>query len=93
MTEETKTDAAENQLRTVTGRVTSNKMDKTIAVTVERLVKHPVYGKYLRRTTKYLAHDEDNTCKEGDVVEITECRPVSKNKSWRLVDIVERAEA
>jgi small subunit ribosomal protein S17 len=93
MTEEKKMEAAEDKLRTVTGKVSSNKMDKTIAVTVERLVKHPVYGKYLRRTTKYLAHDEDNTCKEGDVVEITECRPVSKNKSWRLVDIVERAEA
>ncbi|MGI9309475.1 MAG: 30S ribosomal protein S17 [Gammaproteobacteria bacterium] len=93
MTEEVKAEAADGKLRTVTGKVTSNKMDKTIAVAVERLVKHPVYGKYLRRTTKYLAHDEDNTCKEGDVVSITECRPVSKNKSWRLVDVVERAEA
>jgi len=93
MTEESKKEAADEKLRTVTGKVTSNKMDKTIAVTVERLVKHPLYGKYLRRTTKYLAHDEDNACKEGDVVSIKECRPVSKNKAWRLVDIVERAEA
>jgi len=79
--------------RTVTGRVLSNKIDKTITVVVERLVKHPVYGKYLRRSTKLLAHDEDNTCNEGDLVSISECRPVSKRKTWRLVEVVERADA
>jgi small subunit ribosomal protein S17 len=79
--------------RTVTGRVVSNKMDKTIAVSVERLVKHPVYGKYIRRTTKLLAHDEENACRQGDLVSISESRPISRRKSWRLVEIVERAEA
>lgn len=93
MTDKMDNKGAEAVLRTITGRVISNKMDKTISVSVERKVKHPMYGKYLRRTTKYMAHDEDNTCNEGDVVTITECRPVSKNKSWRLVEIVERANA
>lgn len=78
--------------RTVTGRVVSSKMDKTITVRVERLVKHPLYGKYIRRSTKLHAHDENNECNEGDVVVIQECRPLSKTKSWRLVKIVERAE-
>lgn len=78
--------------RTVTGRVVSSKMDKTITVLVERLVKHPLYGKYIRRSTKLHAHDENNECREGDVVVIQECRPLSKTKSWRLVKIVERAE-
>jgi small subunit ribosomal protein S17 len=77
--------------RSVTGRVTSNKMDKTIAVTIERLIKHPVYGKYIRRRTKVLAHDEDNSCSVGDFVAIAECRPLSKLKSWRLASIDERA--
>lgn len=81
------------RLRTVIGTVTSNKMNKTIAVDVERLVKHPKYGKYIRRSTRLMAHDEDNACKEGDLVTIAECRPVSKNKSWRLVEIVQRANA
>ena len=81
------------KIRTLTGRVVSNKMDKTIAVAVERVVKHPVYGKYLKRTSKLLAHDEANTCQEGDVVTITECRPLSKHKSWQLVEVLERAEA
>ena len=80
-------------LRTVTGKVVSSKMDKTISVSVERIVKHPVYGKYIRRTTKLMAHDEENSCAEGDVVSIAECRPVSKHKSWRLVEIVERGES
>ena len=93
MTEETKTAVAQTRQRTVTGRVASSKMDKTIAVTIERLVKHPVYGKYIRRTSKVLAHDEENSCKEGDLVSLTECRPVSRHKSWKLVEIVERAEA
>jgi small subunit ribosomal protein S17 len=83
----------DKKLRTVTGKVTSSKMDKTISVSVERLVKHPLYGKYMRRTTRYMAHDADNTCTEGDKVMISECRPFSKNKSWRLVEIVERAKA
>ena len=89
--------AAENtapaKLRTVTGTVVSNKMDKTIAVLVERLVKHPQYGKYIRRSSKLLAHDEENTCQQGDVVDITECRPFSKRKAWRLVRVVKRADA
>ena len=77
--------------RTITGRVVSDKMDKTVSVAVERLIKHPVYGKYIRRTTKVLAHDAANECKEGDRVSISECRPVSKNKSWAVVDVIERA--
>ena len=85
--------AEEKKQRTITGRVVSNKMDKTVAVSVERKVKHPMYGKYMRRSTKYLVHDEDNSCNEGDLVTIAECRPYSKNKSWRLVEIVERANA
>jgi small subunit ribosomal protein S17 len=79
-------------VRAVTGRVVSNKMDKTITVLVERRVKHEVYGKYLTRRTKLHAHDEQNECKEGDLVEIAECRPLSKTKSWRLVKVLERAQ-
>jgi small subunit ribosomal protein S17 len=79
--------------RLLTGKVVSNKMDKTIAVSVERLVKHPIYGKYIRRTTKLLAHDEINECKEGDTVSIKPCRPMSRRKSWVLVRVVERARA
>ena len=78
------------KVRTISGRVVSNKMDKTITVLVERLVKHPVYGKYIKRSTKMFAHDENNQCQEGDVVTITSCRPISKNKTWKLVEIVER---
>jgi small subunit ribosomal protein S17 len=78
-------------LRTLTGRVVSNKMNKTIAVEIERLVKHPRYGKYIRLTTKLLAHDETNESREGDTVTIAECRPISRSKSWRLVSVVERA--
>ena len=77
--------------RTLVGRVVSNKMDKTVSVAIERLIKHPVYGKYIRRTTKVLAHDAANECKAGDRVAISECRPLSKNKSWAVVDVVERA--
>ena len=77
----------------IAGRVISDKMDKTISVAVERRVKHPVYGKYLRRTTKLVAHDEDNACRIGDKVAVSQCRPISKRKSWRLVEILERAEA
>ena len=77
--------------RLLTGKVVSTKMDKTIAVSVERLVKHPMYGKYIRRTTKLLAHDESNECKEGDTVSIKPCRPMSRRKSWMLVRVVDRA--
>ena len=77
--------------RTVVGRVVSDKMDKTVSVAIERKIKHPMYGKYIRRTTKILAHDAENECKQGDRVVISECRPVSKNKSWSVVNIVERA--
>ena len=77
--------------RTLTGRVVSTKMQKTIAVEIERLVRHPTYGKYIRRTTKLLAHDEDGTSKEGDVVIITPCRPMSRRKSWRLLEVVTKA--
>jgi len=77
--------------RSVTGRVVSDKMDKTVSVSIERLIKHPAYGKYIRRTTKVLAHDESNECKAGDKVTISECRPMSKNKAWQVVSIVERA--
>jgi small subunit ribosomal protein S17 len=77
--------------RTLTGRVVSNKMQKTIAVEIERLVRHPTYGKYIRRTTKLLAHDENGSSQEGDLVVITPCRPMSRHKSWRLLQIVEKA--
>jgi small subunit ribosomal protein S17 len=77
--------------RALSGRVTSNKMDKTITVAIERLVKHPVYGKYVRRTTKLHAHDENNECRSGDLVTIKQCRPLSKTKAWTLVAVVERA--
>ena len=83
--------ASDKRLRTLTGRVVSNKMNKTIAVEIERLVKHPRYGKYIRRTTKLLAHDEANESREGDTVTIAECRPLSRSKSWRLVAVLERA--
>ena len=76
--------------RTKQGRVISNKADKTITVLLERQVKHPLYGKYIKRSTKVHAHDENNECGEGDTVTIAECRPLSKTKSWRVVDIVER---
>jgi len=78
--------------RTVTGKVISNKMDKTATVLIERKVKHPIYGKYIRRSTKLHVHDADNACQEGDTVTIQQCRPLSKTKSWQLVDIVGRSE-
>jgi small subunit ribosomal protein S17 len=77
--------------RTVTGTVVSAKMQKTVAVSVERLVKHDRYGKYVRRTTKLLAHDEASECKEGDVVEIAECRRLSARKAWKVVRVVKQA--
>lgn len=74
------------------GVVTSNKMDKSITVAVERKVKHPIYGKFVKKTTKFHAHDENNQCSEGDVVKIMETRPISKTKRWRLVEIVEKVK-
>jgi small subunit ribosomal protein S17 len=85
MTEKTK--------RTLTGTVVSDKMDKSITVLIERRVKHPIYGKYMTRSTKLHVHDENNECRTGDKVEIVECRPVSKTKAWNLVRVVERATA
>ena len=76
--------------RTKIGRVISNKMDKSITVSVERRVKHPIYGKYIRRSTTFKVHDPNNECNEGDLVSIAECRPISKTKSWRLVEVVEK---
>ena len=87
----TETSAAGKAVRTLTGQVVSNKMDKTIAVAIERVVRHPTYGKFVRRTTKLLAHDENNEAREGDTVSITPCRPLSRHKSWRLLAIIERA--
>ncbi|MEE4214175.1 MAG: 30S ribosomal protein S17 [Bacteroidales bacterium] len=75
-----------------TGIVVSNKMDKSITVAVKRRVKHPIYGKFVNRTKKLLAHDEENTCNIGDTVRIMETRPLSKNKSWRLVEVIERVK-
>ncbi|MBV9343935.1 MAG: 30S ribosomal protein S17 [Gammaproteobacteria bacterium] len=83
--------AAPKGTRRLTGRVVSTKMQKTIAVEIERLIKHPTYGKYVRRTTKLLAHDEEGAGKEGDLVVITPCRPLSRRKSWRLLEVVEKA--
>jgi small subunit ribosomal protein S17 len=77
--------------RTLTGRVVSTKMQKTIAVEIERLIKHPTYGKYIRRTTKLLAHDENSESRDGDLVKIAPCRPLSRRKSWKLVEVVEKA--
>ena len=90
MSDETMSD--ETRIRTLTGRVVSDKMDKTITVLVERKVKHPLYKKYVRRSTKLPVHDENNECRKGDVVDIQECRPLSKSKSWRLHKVVTRAE-
>jgi len=93
MVDGTQAQAAEKSARTLTGTVVSSKMNKTISVSVERLVKHPTYGKYVRRTTKLLAHDENNESREGDTVAIAECRPLSRHKAWRLVRVLERAPA
>jgi small subunit ribosomal protein S17 len=85
MSEETKV------LRTLTGQVVSDKMEKSAVVLVERRVRHPLYGKYIRRSTKLHIHDENNECRQGDKVTIEECRPMSKTKTWKLVEVVERA--
>ena len=74
------------------GVVTSNKMEKSIIVSIQRKVKHALYGKFLKKTSKFVAHDEDNSCNEGDTVKIMETRPLSKNKNWRLIEIIERAK-
>lgn len=81
-----------NLRKTRTGRVVSNKMQKTITVAVERKVKHPMYGKFINKTTKFMAHDEKNEAGIGDTVEIMETRPLSKNKSWRLINVIEKAK-
>jgi small subunit ribosomal protein S17 len=91
MAEETKT-AERNLRKTRTGVVRSNKMDKTITVTVERKVKHPIYGKFVKKTTSFHAHDEKNECTIGDIVKIMETRPLSKTKRWRLVEVIEKAK-
>ena len=80
-----------NTKRTVTGKVVSDKMDKSITVAIERKVKHPMYGKYVRRTTKLMAHDESNEAKAGDIVALSEGRPRSKRKAWELVNVIVRA--
>ena len=82
---------AEKLQRTLTGTVTSDKMDKSVTVMIERFVKHPVYGKFIKRSTKLHVHDESNECGIGDTVQIEQCRPVSKTKSWKLVKVVEKA--
>ena len=81
----------EKNVRTLVGVVVSSKMERTISVLVERKVKHPLYRKYVKKSTKLMAHDEDNQCSEGDTVTIEECRPISKNKSWRLQEILNKA--
>lgn len=82
---------SEKLTRTVVGEVVSNKMDKTIAVIVERRVEHPIYKKYVKKSTRLLAHDENNECNEGDTVAIEECRPLSKTKSWKLQKVLAQA--
>jgi len=86
------TEQTRNARKERVGIVVSNKMDKTITVAVRRQMKHPMYGKYLERSSKMMVHDEENTAGEGDTVRIMETRPISKNKRWRLVDIIERAK-
>ena len=81
-----------NVTRTLDGTVISNKMDKTVVVLVERKVKHPIYGKYVKRSTKIHAHDEANVCNEGDVVTIAETRPISRTKKWKLAEVIKKAE-
>lgn len=81
----------ETNTRTLQGRVISDKMDKSITVAIERFVKHPIYGKFMKRTTKLHVHDENNQAKDGDKVSVRECRPISKTKSWMLVEVIEKA--
>jgi len=91
MTEQVAETVSTTKKRTLTGKVISDKCDKTVTVIVERMVKHPVYGKYVRRSTKFHAHDEENTAGQGDLVTIQECRPISKTKSWRVLRVEEKA--
>ena len=91
MSETSETQDVAKTIRTLTGEVVSDKMDKTVTVVVERREKHPLYKKYVRRSTKIHAHDENNECNIGDTVSIEQCRPLSKTKAWRLHSIVERA--
>lgn len=81
-----------NTRRERVGVVVSNSMEKSITITVKQKIKHPIYGKFVNKTTKFMAHDEENTCNVGDTVKISETRPLSKNKRWRLVEIIERAK-
>ena len=90
MSEQTSNSGQKTQ-RTIEGRVVSNKMNKTVTVLLERQVQHPLYGKIVRRSTKVHAHDEKSECKEGDLVRIAECRPMSKTKNWRVVEVLARA--
>lgn len=83
---------ARNLRKERVGKVVSNKMDKSIVITVERKIKHPMYGKFMKRTTKLMAHDEQNQCNIGDTVRVMETRPLSKSKRWRLVEILEKAK-
>ena len=92
-TETTQAPARKPILQTLTGRVVSDKMDKTVTVLVERRVKHPLYGKVVTKSSKYHAHDENNECKEGDLVDIAQCRRLSARKAWKLVRVVKRAAA
>jgi small subunit ribosomal protein S17 len=86
------TQAERNARKERVGKVVSAKMQKTITIAIERQVKHPIYGKFVKRTSRLMAHDEDSTAREGDVVRVMETRPLSKNKRWRLVEVVERAK-
>lgn len=90
--EETMAQPERAQRRQRTGKVVSDRMDKTITVAVDRQIKHPIYGKFITKTTKYMAHDENNDANSGDIVQIMSIRPLSKRKTWRLVDILERAK-
>ena len=92
MTTERETTEQRNRRKVRVGQVVSDRMDKTVVVSIERLVKHPTYGRYVRRRTKFKVHDEQNTCKTGDVIRFMETRPMSKDKRWRFVEIVERAK-
>lgn len=92
MTEQTSKQIDSKSMQTIMGKVISNKMNKTIVVQVERKVKHPLYGKYVRRFSKMYAHDEDNTCRIGDLVLIQQSRPLSKLKRWKLIEILKREE-
>jgi small subunit ribosomal protein S17 len=90
--EQTDTTEERNDRKERVGVVQSDKMDKTITVSVRRQMKHPMYGKYLERSSKFMVHDEDNDANEGDTVRVMETRPISKNKRWRLVEVIERAK-